>query len=115
MSSARVPVRPIRPATQMPSKCWNGGASANECRGPYWSICAGGETATSLGLTGSESFTITGLDKLQPRQEVEVEARLEEGDAKRFRAVVRIDSPVEVTYFENGGILNAVLRDMLSE
>ena len=75
-----------------------------------------GESAASLGLTGLEVYDIEGIgDDIQPQQEVTVRARDAAGGAeKRFRAVVRINSQVEVTYYRNGGILQTVLRDMLN-
>lgn len=72
-----------------------------------------GETAETLGLTGLEVYDIEGLDdNLQPLQEVTVRATTQEGSETRFGAVVRIDSPVEVTYYRNGGVLHTVLRTM---
>ena len=75
-----------------------------------------GESAASLGLTGLEIYDIEGIgDDIQPQQEVSVRARdAATGAEKRFQAVVRINSQVEVTYYRNGGILQTVLRDMLN-
>jgi len=72
-----------------------------------------GENAASLGLDGTESFTIEGLDKLQPHQEVTVRARNDAGKETVFKMTARIDSAVELKYYQNGGILHAVLREML--
>ena len=73
-----------------------------------------GEGWRSLGLTGREVYDIEGLDdSLQPGQTVTVRARSEEGDEKVFTALVRLDSPIEVEYYRNGGILQTVLRQML--
>jgi aconitate hydratase len=73
-----------------------------------------GENAETLGLTGFEVYDIEGVDDdLQPGQEVAVHARDVTGSEKVFHAIVRINSPVEVKYYRNGGILQAVLRDML--
>ena len=74
-----------------------------------------GESAASLGLTGLEVYDIEGIgDDIQPQQEVSVRARdVTTGAEKRFQAIVRINSQVEVTYYRNGGILQTVLRDML--
>jgi aconitate hydratase len=70
-----------------------------------------GESATSLGLTGRESFTLTGIADIAPRQVVTVTARSDEGGAeRRFQAVARLDGPIEVEYLRQGGILPAVLR-----
>ena len=73
-----------------------------------------GENATTLGLTGRETFDIEGIDdSLQPRQTVTVRARREDGSAFSFGAIVRIDTPVEINYYRNGGILHTVLRNLL--
>jgi len=76
-----------------------------------------GESYESHGLTGEEVFDIEGLDdNLKPLQEVTVVAKpANGGDAKRFNAVVRIDTPVEIDYYRNGGILHTVLRKMLKD
>ena len=74
-----------------------------------------GEGAASLGLDGTEVYSIEGLDdSLQPRQELTVRV-VGEGGEKTFEALVRIDSPVEVDYYRNGGILHTVLRALLKE
>ncbi|MCY3666054.1 MAG: aconitate hydratase AcnA [Gemmatimonadetes bacterium] len=71
-----------------------------------------GEDRRSLGLTGEETYDIEGLDDdLQPGQVLEVVAKSAEGE-KRFAVVCRIDTPVEINYYRNGGILHAVLRRM---
>ena len=72
-----------------------------------------GESAESIGLTGSEAFTIAVDDSLQPRQEIEVIATSDDGK-KTFMAMVRADTPVEIQYLRNGGILHTVLRRMAS-
>jgi aconitate hydratase len=70
-----------------------------------------GQTADSLGLTGREAFTLTGLGMLQPRQVVTIIARSDAGGAeRRFQAIARLDGPIEVEYLRQGGILPAVLR-----
>ncbi|HEX6523136.1 MAG TPA: aconitate hydratase AcnA [Streptosporangiaceae bacterium] len=70
-----------------------------------------GESAASLGLTGQETFSITGIEAMNsgsvPR-EVTVAA-----DGKEFRAVVRIDTPGEAEYYRHGGIMQYVLRSLL--
>ena len=74
-----------------------------------------GESAESLGLTGEETFDLAGVDEtLQPRQPVKVAARPPQGPAKEFTAVCRLDTPVEIDYFRNGGILQTVLRKLLA-
>ncbi|MFH5882682.1 aconitate hydratase AcnA [Halalkalibaculum sp. DA3122] len=69
-----------------------------------------GESADSLGLDGSEVFTIQVNDDLQPRQEVAVEAKHANGKVTKFSVMNRIDTPVEIDYYRNGGILHYVLR-----
>jgi aconitate hydratase len=73
-----------------------------------------GESADSLGLSGREIFHISGLnDDIQPRSEVTVTAEKEDGERLTFRTIVRLDTPIEVDYYRNGGILHTVLRNML--
>jgi aconitate hydratase len=70
-----------------------------------------GESAASLGLTGREAYTITGLADIGPRQQVTVAIRSDVDGAQRtFRAIARLDGPIEVDYLRQGGILPAVLR-----
>ncbi|MGD8604906.1 MAG: aconitate hydratase AcnA [Anaerolineales bacterium] len=74
------------------------------------------ESARSLGLRGNETYTVLGLDdKLEPGQVVTVKAVSDQGQEKDFKARVRIDTPIEVDYYRNGGILHLVLRRMLNE
>ncbi|HEX6601129.1 MAG TPA: aconitate hydratase [Solirubrobacterales bacterium] len=70
-----------------------------------------GESAASLGLNGAEIFDIGDLEDGQAKK-VTVTARSDEGDQKTFEATVRLDTPNEVTYFNNGGILQTVLRKL---
>jgi aconitate hydratase len=69
-----------------------------------------GESRESLGLTGDEQFTVTGIADLQPRQEVDVKVDRADASAFTFRARVRIDTLNELEYFRAGGILHYVLR-----
>src|SRR6056297_2420655 len=69
-----------------------------------------GESHESLGLDGSEEFTIHIDDDLKPQQTVKVEAKKADGTVVKFDTVNRIDTPVEIDYFRNGGILHKVLR-----
>jgi len=72
-----------------------------------------GQTAHSLGLTGEESIDIPSLsDQLQPRSQVQVVATRPDGGKQTFEALVRIDTPVEIDYYRNGGILPTVLRKL---
>lgn len=74
-----------------------------------------GQSAASLGLNGSETFTIRGLANLRPRGDVTVEAVDQEGNRLVFKAMMRIDADVEVDYMKNGGILQTVLKNMLQQ
>jgi aconitate hydratase len=74
-----------------------------------------GETPDSLGLTGHESFDIVGLAGLEPGKALTVKATSDEDEEKEFQVRARVDSPVEVEYLRNGGILQTVLRQMLKE
>ena len=71
-----------------------------------------GETADSLGLDGTETFDFDIADDLQPRQLVKVTATKAAGSSIEFMARCRCDTPVEVEYLRNGGILHMVLRRM---
>ena len=73
-----------------------------------------GETAKSLGLTGKESFTITGIaEDIRPLKEVQVIAKDEKGKVIKFGAIARMDSHIEIEYYRHGGILQYVLRQFL--
>jgi len=71
-----------------------------------------GESRESLELDGTETFDIRLNDKLEPRQAVEVTARKPNGEEVHFVTTCRIDTPVEVVYYRNGGILHTVLRQL---
>jgi len=73
-----------------------------------------GETPKSLGLTGLEIFDIEGLARdFEPRKKIKVRARDTSGKEKTFTVVARVDTPFEVAYYQHGGILQYVLRQML--
>jgi len=69
-----------------------------------------GGNAESLGLTGEESYSVQSVD--QPGQELTVTAVNTDGAQKRFQVQARLDTPVELDYYRNGGILHTVLRNM---
>jgi aconitate hydratase len=73
-----------------------------------------GESPKTLGLTGLEIFDFEGLaQNFEPRKKIKVTARDLAGKAKHFTAVARVDTPFEVAYYQHGGILQYVLRQML--
>ncbi len=73
-----------------------------------------GDTALSLGLTGRETYSITGLTGVvKPLQELQVIAQREDGTKVTFSAIARMDSQIEIEYYRNGGILQYVLRQFL--
>jgi len=71
-----------------------------------------GDTRQSLGLTADDTFTITGVASLKPRQDVEVVVTRPDGSSFTFTALCRIDTANEIEYFNNGGILQYVLRKL---
>jgi aconitate hydratase len=75
-----------------------------------------GEDADSLGLTGEETFTITGLaggDDVPATVQVQASEQGADGPTRAFEATVRIDTPAEAAYYRHGGILQYVLRQLL--
>jgi aconitate hydratase len=74
-----------------------------------------GQNAESLGLTGFETFDIVGISRaeMHAKQRLTVRATAADGSAKTFATISRIDTPVEVGYHRNGGILQTVLRQMM--
>jgi len=75
-----------------------------------------GENKESLQLTGKEAYDIEGIAQgLKPRQEVTVKATREDGSTFSFQTIARLDSPIDVTYYENGGILLTVLRRLMKD
>jgi aconitate hydratase len=78
-----------------------------------------GETVEGLGLTGEEVYDLEGLPELLAeglsRRELTVVARAQSGAEKRFTAIVRIDTPQEIRYYQHGGILHYVLRQLVTE
>ncbi len=75
-----------------------------------------GETRQTLGLTGEETYAISGIaDNLAPHKQLSVTATNATGDTKTFQVLCRIDTPVELDYYKHGGILQFVLRQLISE
>ncbi|MDA8140356.1 MAG: aconitate hydratase AcnA [Desulfobacteraceae bacterium] len=73
-----------------------------------------GENAQSLGLDGTETFTIEGTQGITPRKALAINAVKDNGKEIRFEAIARLDTEVDVTYFEHGGILPYVLRKLMA-
>jgi aconitate hydratase len=72
-----------------------------------------GQNRASLGLDGTGTYEIEVGADLRPLQEIKVRVTNREGATQEFTAVCRIDTPVEIDYYRNGGILHTVLRNML--
>ncbi len=73
-----------------------------------------GKTRESLGLSGEETFEITGVTELKPGKTVSVEAKSADGKETKFEALARIDTSMELDYYRHGGILQYVLRQLLA-
>lgn len=75
-----------------------------------------GDSAERLGLTGNETFTITGIaEDIKPLKIIEVIAIKEDGQEIKFQAIARMDSKIEIEYYRHGGILQYVLRQFLDK
>lgn len=72
----------------------------------------GGQSAQSLGLDGTETFSVAVNDTLVARQDIVVSASKPDGTEISFTTTCRVDTPVEVDYYRNGGILHTVLKNM---
>ncbi|HWY39868.1 MAG TPA: aconitate hydratase [Chthoniobacterales bacterium] len=75
-----------------------------------------GTNAQTLGLDGSEKFSITGLsDSIQPGQDVKLEIHGKNNESQSVPVKLRIDTPIEIDYYRHGGILHFVLRQLLAK
>lgn len=75
-----------------------------------------GEGVEALGLNGREVYSVIDIgDNLKPEAVVTVKAEKEEGLIVEFKVRVRIETPIEIEYYRNGGILHTLLRQMLQE
>jgi len=72
-----------------------------------------GENAKTLGLDGTETIEISGIKNVKPFSELIVKATKKDGQEITFKVTVRLDSKVDIEYYQNGGILHTVLRNML--
>ena len=75
-----------------------------------------GNSAESLGLTGDEVFTISGIaEDIRPLKSVTIVAKKQDGSEIKFQAIARMDSKIEIEYYRHGGILQYVLRRFLEK
>jgi aconitate hydratase len=75
----------------------------------------GSDSVASLGIKGDETVDILGIEKgVQPRQEVTAVIHRKDGTTKEIKLLLKIDTPIEVDYYQHGGILPFVLRDLLA-
>ncbi|MEQ6202754.1 aconitate hydratase AcnA [Sulfitobacter sp. HNIBRBA2951] len=74
-----------------------------------------GDSRKSLGLTGEETVSISGLDTIQPLQEVPCTITMADGSVKNIMLKCRIDTAIEIEYIEHGGVLHYVLRDLANK
>ncbi|MCL7412050.1 MAG: aconitate hydratase AcnA [ANME-2 cluster archaeon] len=72
------------------------------------------ENADGLGIKGGETLNILGISTMEPGGELQVVARDENGKEKKFNVMARLDSPIEMEFYRNGGILHTFLRNILS-
>jgi aconitate hydratase len=76
----------------------------------------GSDSVASLGITGEETFDITGIETLvEPQIDVTLTIHRKDGTAKSVPLLLRIDTPIEVDYYRHGGILPFVLRELVSK
>ncbi|MCZ7372805.1 MAG: aconitate hydratase AcnA, partial [Candidatus Methanoperedens sp.] len=74
-----------------------------------------GENGDTIGIRGDESFDIIGINRLKPGGELRVIAKSETGKEMTFDVIARLDAPVEVEFYRNGGILHTFIRNILSD
>jgi aconitate hydratase len=76
----------------------------------------GRDSAESLGIKGDEEFDILGLEgDIKPQQDVTLTVKRSDGSHQEIKLILRIDTPIEVDYYRNGGILPYVLREILKD
>jgi aconitate hydratase len=74
-----------------------------------------GDNREGLGLDGSETYTITGIENITPRKTLKVKAVKPDGREIDFEVIARLDTDIDVEYFKHSGILPYVLRKILAE
>jgi len=72
-----------------------------------------GESCETLGLAGSEIFSVSGISGIKPRKSLNVKAVKKEGKTIDFDVTARLDTDIDVEYFEHGGIMPYVLRKLM--
>jgi aconitate hydratase len=76
----------------------------------------GSDSVASLGITGDETFDVTGIEGgIEPQMDVTLTIRRKDGTTKSVPVLLRIDTPIEVDYYRNGGILPFVLRELVAK
>jgi aconitate hydratase len=76
----------------------------------------GGDSVASLGIVGDETFDVTGIEAgIKPQMDVTLTIRRRDGTTKSVPLLLRIDTPIEVDYYRNGGILPYVLRELVQK
>jgi aconitate hydratase len=74
----------------------------------------GSDSVASLNLTGEETFDLVGInDNLKPQQDVTLTITRKDGSQQNVSVLLRIDTPIEVDYYKNGGILPFVLKELV--
>ena len=74
-----------------------------------------GDSAQSLSLDGSETYSISGIADIEPRKQLQVRAVKTDGSEIRFEVTARLDTDIEVDYFKHGGIMPYVLRKIIGQ
>jgi aconitate hydratase len=75
----------------------------------------GADSVDTLGIKGDEEFDVVGLEgDLKPQQDVTLVIKRKDGTRQEVQVLLRIDTPIEVDYFEHGGIMPYVLRELLA-
>jgi aconitate hydratase len=75
----------------------------------------GSDSVQSLGIKGDEQFDVIGLENLKPQRDVTLVIRRADGSRQGVKVLLRIDTPIEVDYYNHGGIMPYVLRELLSK
>jgi aconitate hydratase len=75
----------------------------------------GGDAVASLGINGDETFDVTGIEAgIRPQMDVTLTIHRKDGSVQNVPVLLRIDTPIEVDYYLNGGILPFVLRELMA-